>query len=225
MTMANVVLAGDNRMTHNIPDTNKVYSWDRQEGESSSDYERFECYRRQGPSRSIRQAYIGYLIDTVGEMEVKARQMASPYAMSGYPKNWGRMAKRNHWLERASAFDDHQHSLDMAVENDERERCRELRRSALHKLLTAGQEAIGLIDLSDSNLSHASTAIRTAVRELRTEYHDHDTQVEVNAMLAVIPNELRQGILAMLQVKTTATLPPGSIIDNDDTNDTNDDNG
>jgi len=44
-------------------------------------------------------------------------------------------------------------------------------------------------------------------------------------MLAVIPNELRQGILAMLQVKTTATLPPGSIIDNDDTNDTNDDNG
>jgi len=167
----------------------------------------------------MRQAYIAYLVDTVGEMEVKARQMASPYSMTGYPGNWNAIAKRNHWSERAAAFDAHQHDLDMQIENDERDHCRQLRKTALHDLLTASTNALAQIDLSEANLAQASTAIKTAVRELRIEYHDDaSTQVEVNAMLAIIPNELRQGILAMLQVKATASAsPPDNITDDDET--------
>jgi hypothetical protein len=138
----------------------------------------------------------------------------------GYPANWRKMATANQWDKRAAAFDAHQHDLDMAIETEERDQCRQLRRDALHKLLTTSTAALDEIDLSTANLAQASTAVKVAVRELRTEYHDHDTQVEVSAMLAIIPDELRQGILAMLQVKaTTALLPPDNdnIIDNNDT--------
>lgn len=221
-----VLQPGSSITNYSIVDTSMVYSWDKMEGETSDDYARFEYYRRQGPSRSIRQAYIAYLIDTVGEMEVKARQMASPYALTGYPTNWGTMAKRNHWQERAAAFDAHQHELDMQVETAERDRCRQLRKTALHDLLTASTNALAQIDLSEANLAQASTAIKTAVRELRIEYHDDaSTQVEINAMLAIIPNELRQGILAMLQARVTTTgMVTDNIIDDNDNNDNNDNN-
>ena len=205
-------------------DVHLVNSWDRLGNETSREYERFEYYRRQQGRRSIRRAYIEYLVATIGQEEVDRRQAISPYAMTGYPTNWGTMAKRNRWAERASAFDAHQHDLDMAIETEERDQCRELRRSALRKLLTAGTDALEEIDLSTANLAQASTAVKTAVRELRTEYHDHDTQVEVSAMLAIIPNELRQGILAMLQIKASGplALPPPD--DNDNDNDITDDN-
>jgi len=154
-------------------------------------------------------------------MEVKARQMASPYALTGYPANWSAMAERNHWSERAAAFDAHQHNLDMQIETAERDRCRQLRKTALHDLLTASTDALAQVDLSEVNLAQASTAIKTAVRELRIEYHDDaSTQVEVNAMLAIIPNELRQGILAMLQAKVTTGMVTDNITDNDDDNET-----
>lgn len=215
--LSNVVQDGNGISRYNMVDTSQL--WNRLANETMKDFERFGYYRRQGPSRSVRQAYIAYLIDTVGEMEVKARQMASPYAMTGYPTNWGTMAKRNHWAKRAAAFDVHQHELDMAIETEEREQCRQLRKDALHKLLTTSTRALSEIDLSTANLAQASTAVKVAVRELRTEYHDDSAQVEVSAMLAIIPNELRQGILAMLQIKSTGplALPPPD-------NDTPDDN-
>lgn len=220
MTMTNVIISKSD-----IIPCQTIKQWDRLESESVDDFTRFECYRQSDTSggmgsrgaRSIGKAYRAYILLRYGQEEYDRRKAGSRYALTSYPVQWSNMAKRNRWLDRASAFDDHQHGLDMAIENEEREHVRELRRDALRKLLTAGTDAIDQIDLSASNLAQASTAVRTAVRELRTEYHDHDTQVEVNAMLAIIPNELRQGILAMLQVKTTATLPTGNIIDNDDT--------
>ena len=201
--------------------TTPVYSWDRQLNESTDDFARFECYRMIPGKRSVRQAYIRYLVDTVGQAEVD-RRASSEYGLKTTPSNWIDMSRRNRWSERAAAFDAHQHDLDMAIENEEREQCRELRRSALHKLLTVSTDALDQLDLSKANLAQASIATKTAVRELRTEYHDHDTQVEVSAMLAIIPDNIRQGILAMLSVKTTGSvtaLPPG---DHDNITDDND---
>ena len=204
-------------VTNRLHKATSVYSWHRQLNESTDDFVRFEHYRMIPGRRSVRQAYIRYLVDTVGQAEVD-RRASSEYGLKTTPSNWIDMSRRNHWLERASAFDSHQHDLDMAVETEERDQCRELRRSALRKLLTVGTAALEEIDLSTANLAQASTAVKTAVRELRTEYHDHDTQVEVSAMLAIIPNELRQGILAMLQIKATGplALPPPDHDDNDD---------
>lgn len=213
-----VVLPNVSSMLHKAT---SVYSWHRQLNESTDDFARFECYRMVPGKRSVRQAYIRYLVDIVGQAEVD-RRASSEYGLKTTPSNWIDMSRRNHWIERASAFDAHQHDLDMAVETEERDQCRELRRSALRKLLTAGTDALKEIDLTTANLAQASTAVKVAVRELRTEYHDHDTQVEVSAMLAIIPNELRQPLLAMLQIKASGplALPPpddNNIIDNNDT--------
>ena len=202
-----------------------VYSWDRQLNESTDDFTRFECYRMIPGRRSVRQAYIRYLVDTVGQAEVD-RRASSEYGLKTTPSNWIDMSRRNHWVGRASAFDAHQHDLDMAVETEERDRCRQLRKDALHKSLTAGVNALAQVDLSQANLAQAAAIIKMAVRELRTEYHDDSAQVEVSAMLAIIPNDIRQGILAMLQVKATGpltgplALPPAdhdNITDNNDT--------
>jgi len=202
-----------------------IYAWDRLPDETPEEFTRFECYRKAVEGgRSIGKAYRAYILMRYGQEEYDRRKAGSTYALTSYPANWGTMAKRNHWAERAAAFDAHQHDLDMQIETAERERCRQLRKTALHDLLTASTNALAQIDLSEANLAQASTAIKTAVRELRIEYHDDaSTQVEINAMLAIIPNELRQGILAMLQAKVTSTtsgppaLPPDNIIDNDET--------
>lgn len=212
-----------------IPNNNMSYKstniWDRLSEESPDDFTRFECYRQAVEGgRSIGKAYRAYILLRYGQDEYDRRKAGSQYALTSYPKNWAAMSKRNHWAERASAFDAHQHELDIAVENEEREQCRQLRRSALHKLLTVSTDTLDQLDLSKANLAQASVATKTAVRELRTEYHDDAQPVEVNAMLAIIPNDIRQGILAMLQVKTGGppALSPGpdnddNIIDNDDT--------
>lgn len=231
MTMTNAILS----KSDNVP-CQTISQWSKLASETEDDFIRFECYRQSDATggmgsrggRSIGKAYRAYILLRYGQEEYDRRKSGSRYALTSYPVQWSNMAKRNRWLERASAFDAHQHDLDMAIENEERDRCRQLRKDALHQLLTASTDALASIDLSESNLAQASTAIRTAVRELRTEYHDHDAQVEVNAILAVIPDNLRQGILAMLQVRTTSTLTPGhtpsNIIDNNDTNDNNDNN-
>ena len=197
-----------------------IKQWGRLAGETEDEFTRFECYRQSSGTggRSIGKAYRAYILLRYGQDEYDRRKAGSKYALTSYPIQWSNMAKRNHWIERASAFDAHQHDLDMAIETEERDQCRQLRRDALHKLLTTSTTALDEIDLSTANLAQASTAVKVAVRELRTEYHDHDTQVEVNAMLAIIPNELRQGILAMLQVKTTGTLALPSPDDDDNDN-------
>ena len=209
-----------------IPNNSLSYEstiiWDRLPDETPDEFTRFECYRQAVEGgRSIGKAYRAYILLRYGQEEYDRRKAGSKYALTSYPKNWADMAKRNHWAERAAAFDAHQHDLDMQIETAERDRCRQLRKTALHDLLTASTNALAQIDLSEANLAQASTAIKTAVRELRIEYHDDaSTQVEINAMLAIIPNELRQGILAMLQAKVTTSGPPAlpdNIIDNDET--------
>lgn len=194
-----IISSGDNKRYDRL-----VYSWEKLASESPDDFKRFEHYRTLPGKRSIRQAYLAYLEERLDENELARRYHGSDYGLNSTPGQWYDMAERNHWAERAAAFDAHQHELDMQVETAERDRCRHLRKTALHDLLTASTNALAQIDLSEANLAQASTAIKTAVRELRIEYHDDaSTQVEVNAMLAIIPNELRQGILAMLQAKIT----------------------
>lgn len=195
-------------------------AWDKQQGEKDYWYERFNTFRALGPSRSLRKAFITQLVKDKGQGYVDHRIASNEYGLTAAPKTWRNAFKRNHWQDRAAAFDAHQHELDMQVETAERDRCRQLRKDVLHKSLMAGREALEQVDLSQANLAQAASIIKMAVRELRTEYHDDaGTQVEINAMLAIIPNELRQSILAMLQVKSTTALPPGesNIIDNDDT--------
>jgi len=201
-----------------------IKPWDRLPSETDDEFTRYECYRQSAGTggRSIGKAYRAYILLRYGQEEYDRRKNGSTYALTSYPVQWGTMARRNHWSERAAAFDAHQHELDMQVETAERDRCRQARKDALHSLLTASTNALAEIDLSEANLVQASRAIKTAVHELRIEYHDDaGTQVEVNAMLAIIPNELRQGILAMLQAKvTTSTSSQDNITDNDNDNET-----
>ena len=216
---------GDN--TRLIQSGISIKAWDKQKDEKDYWYERFNTYRALGPSRSLRKAFIAQLVKDKGQDYVDYRLTNSEYGLTSAPKTWRNAFNRYHWQDRATAFDAHQHELDMQVETAERDQCRQLRKQALHDLLTASTKALSQIDLSEANLAQASAAIKTAVRELRTEYHDDTQPVEVNAMLAIIPNELRQGILAMLQVKTGGppALSPAdndndnedNIIDNDDT--------
>lgn len=221
--MPSVAIVPDNTIQ-----SQTIKQWGRLGSETEDEFTRFECYRQSSGTggRSIGKAYRAYILLRYGQVEYDRRKAGSKYALTSYPVQWGAMAKRNHWKQRASAFDAHQHDLDMAIETEERDQCRELRRSALHKLLTTSVVALDEIDLSAANLAQASTAVKVAVRELRTEYHDDQQQVEVSAMLAIIPNELRQGILAMLSVKTTGAvtgapaLLPGDRSNITDDNDT-----
>ena len=216
------IIPDDTRQCHTIK------QWGRLASETEDEFTRFECYRQSSGTggRSIGKAYRAYILLRYGQVEYDRRKAGSKYALTSYPVQWSNMAKRNHWVERASAFDSHQRDLDMAVETEERDQCRQLRKSALHKSLTAGVDALAQVDLSQANLAQAAAIIKMAVRELRTEYHDDSTQVEVSAMLAIIPNELRQGILAMLQIKASGPLAlpspdhddnDNNIIDNNDT--------
>jgi len=216
-TEMSVIPSDDNKRHDHL-----VYSWDKLASESPDDFKRFEHYRTLPGKRSIRQAYLAYLEERLDKNELARRFHGSDYGLNSTPGQWYDMAERNHWSERAAAFDAHQHELDMQVETAERDRCRKARKDALHSLLTASTNALAEIDLSEANLVQASTAIKTAVHELRVEYHDDaSTQVEVNAMLAIIPNELRQGILAMLQAKvTTSASSQDNITDNDNDNKT-----
>lgn len=204
--MLSNVVQGVEMVAPNCMSLDSTNIWEKQDFESPNDFARFECFRL-ATNRSVLKAYVAYIALTRGQGEVnRRRSLGKGTALMGYPANWRKMATTNQWERRAAAFDAHQHELDMQVETEEREQCRQLRKDALHKLLTTSTQALDEIDLTTANLAQASTAVKVAVRELRTEYHDDSAQVEVSAMLAIIPNELRQGILAMLQIKSTDPL-------------------
>jgi hypothetical protein len=59
-------------------------------GESDDEYRKFLIFRGLGPDRSMLKAYKKYAPER------------SAYSVSG---DWSRAAKRNHWQERARAFD------------------------------------------------------------------------------------------------------------------------
>jgi len=175
--------------------------------EDSQDYDRFQYYLRLGPDRSILRAYENYCVVRDGIEAVEKRKASSPYALTSASSRWYEMSERHHWRERATAYDSQQHTRSLAMLDEERELCRKERRIAFHELMTAGVRALSQFELSESNLAQITQAINVGARGLRTEYGDdvQNKPIQLEALLAVLPDELRSPIVLALRATAGST--------------------
>ena len=182
--------------------------WDNLPGETSDDFKRFECFRRLPGKRSLLAAYTAYLVLTRGQIEVDRRKSANPYAITCAPPNWPIIAEDHRWVERANAWDMHQHQLDITVEQEVIDECRDLRREALHSLLTTSITALAQFKPGDATLSQIAQAVKVAVNQSRIEYGDNE-QFQLEALLTFLDANTRQAIvLALRATPLTPALPP-----------------
>ena len=190
---------------HELTVTENNRPWDILTDETSDDFRRFDCYRRLPGKRSLLAAYVAYLVLTRGQAEVDRRRSASPYAITCAPPNWPIIVEDNHWLERAKAWDMHQHQLDITVEQEVLDQCRDLRREALHKLLTTSITALDGFKADTATLSQVAQAVKVAVSQLRIEYGETE-QFQLESLLAFLDTNTRQAIV--LALRATPLLPP-----------------
>ena len=181
--------------------------WDNLPGETSDDFKRFECFRRLPGKRSLLAAYTAYLVLTHGQVEVDRRKSAKPYAITCAPPNWPVIAEDYHWVERAEAWDMHQHQLDITVEQEEIDQCRSLRREALHSLLTTSIQSLANFDADTATLSQIAQAVKVAVSQLRIEYGDNE-QFQLEALLSFLDPTTRGAIVLALRATPLTLLPP-----------------
>lgn len=194
-----------------VAESNRL--WDRLPDEDADDFRRFECYRKIVGRRSMLAAYVAYLVLTRGQVEVDRRKAANPYAITCAPPNWPIIADDHRWLERANAWDMHQHQLDITVEQEVIDQCRDLRRDALHKLLTTSITALDSFETDTATLSQIAQAVKVAVSQLRIEYGDNE-QFQLEALLSFLDPNTRQTLVLALRA-TPLTLPPPVITDTD----------
>ena len=193
--------------------------WDILPGESTDDFKRFECFRRLPAKRSLLAAYTAYLVLTRGQEEVDRRKAANLYALTCAPPNWPVIMGDYQWIERAEAWDMHQHQLDITVEQEVIDQCRDLRREALHSLLTTSITALANFDSDTATLSQIAQAVKVAVSQLRIEYGDTD-QFQLESLLAFLDANTRQAIVLALRttpVPSPALAPPTDTTDTTDT--------
>jgi len=188
--------------------------------EDNQDYDRFQYYLRLGPDRSVLKAYENYCIARDGAEAVEKRKASSPYALTSASSRWYEMSERYHWQARAAAYDSQQHARSLAMLDEERELCRNERRIAFRKLMTSGLELLARVDLDESNLSQITQAINVGARGLRTEYGDdvQNKPIQLEALLAVLPDELRAPIVLALRATTGDNKPvnePGDELDDE----------
>jgi len=193
--------------TFDKEDNNDNNYWDKLEDEPEEWYGRFLYFLRLGAERSIRQAYENYCIDRDGLEATEERKRKYPYALTTSTPAWFRARDQYHWRERATAYDSQQHARSLAMLDEERELCRKERRTAFHELMTAGVRALSQFELSESNLAQITQAINVGARGLRTEYGDdiQNKPIQLEALLAVLPDELRSPIVLALRATAGGT--------------------
>jgi len=180
--------------------------WDILAGETTDDFKRFECFRRLPGKRSLLASYVAYLVLTRGQAEVDRRKSAHQYSITCAPPNWPVIAEDYHWLERADAWDMHQHRLDITVEQEVIDECRDLRREALHSLLTTSIQSLANFDTGTATLSQIAQAVKVAVSQLRIEYGDNE-QFQLEALLSFLDPSTRQTLVLALRATPLTLLP------------------
>ncbi len=154
--------------------------WDRQKGENSKWFERFECYRMAGPGRT--------LLGTVNEMLVNdgEKRRNSP------PNSWFINFDKYNWKTRAEAWDDHQRHKDR-VEN---EKARQKARKARAELIMAGIEkckkAVDVVDPASAKFGEIMAGIKTLNEQARIEFGDNTiiTPVSHDILVDLISGEI-----------------------------------
>jgi hypothetical protein len=137
-----------------------VAAWDRQPGEPSKWFRRFEKFTKLGPSR---------IIATIYQAEEKIAKGTKPTF------HWYKAAEKWKWRERAEAYDAHQAKIDADQEAADRRRDRELRR----KIIRAGiaKAAKALASLGDkAGYRDVMASIVALMREQRAENDEQPTQ-------------------------------------------------
>jgi len=180
--------------------------WDILTDETSDDFRRFQCYRQLPGKRSLLAAYVAYLVITQGQGEVDRRLTSNAYGISCAPENWPIIAEDNKWLDRANAWDMHQHQLDITVEQEVIDECRSQRRKALNSLLSTSITALTDFDTGTATLSQIAQAVKVAVSQLRIEYGEHE-QFQLESLLAFLDANTRQAIVLALRATPVTALP------------------
>lgn len=106
--------------------------WDRQPGESSRDFSRFDLYRLLGPGRSVDAAF-----------RVEAEGREGKRAGAG----WRRAAEKWNWQRRAEAWDTAETAKLRAEEEERRRLARETRIQLLQDARNRSWKAIQTADL------------------------------------------------------------------------------
>ena len=120
--------------------------WERQQGESTQAFTAFECYRMQGPERSLQAAW-GKHYTRPGTLQERRRTGCEE--ARHYPGYWAKWAKRWQWTERAGAWDEEVASLardqelDRALQARAAEQEEELRQRQLMKEEARAARTVG----------------------------------------------------------------------------------
>jgi hypothetical protein len=145
--------------------------WERQPGETDSQWLAFKAYREINPSeRSITEAY-----------RRRTGKASAMHAGSHYYE----MAKRWAWNDRARAYDEHMDRLSIEAEVEERNKIRRLRRVTLVQAMSKLREAIPQLDFTKLSGNELARLMEVVTRNLREEYADQPVQRQQTELTVV----------------------------------------
>lgn len=113
----------------------ELQAWDRQSGETSLWFERFQTFLQLGPTRTIEECY--------------RRRLTVESAISGSraPSGWSQHAQKYNWWSRATAYDDDYRERIAEADKDRRLWGREHRIEVLNKVLGGALQILEAADL------------------------------------------------------------------------------
>lgn len=88
-------------------------------------------------------------------------------------RTMGEWAIRYKWQERISIYSDMQTARELELFEEERKEWRKKRRKMLDRYINTVSQALITVDVTESNLRDVTTAVKTVVGELRTEFNDN----------------------------------------------------
>jgi len=158
--------------------------WDRQKGEPSKWFDRFEKFRLLGPQRTYIEVY---------RQEKEAATGESHDHLRAVPSTWRERGQQWQWRERASAWDRHMVEVKRGEEEQERVASRDRRASLIKRLQTILDRATAMFDqevIDTKELLNLVRAAQIVMNQSRLEYGEVTDRIEVSTHHIEIPAEI-----------------------------------
>jgi len=130
-------------------------SWDRQPGEKTLWFHRFEAYRSQGPGRALLPVY---------------RFLLNRPKATKAPGSWKVISDRWEWKKRAAAWDDAESQLAREAEAEARKKNREMRLKLLDAYRGKVTQAMAVLHPLSASWRDVTAALAMLIEQSRYEY-------------------------------------------------------
>lgn len=142
--------------------------WNKQKGESSLWYGRFEAYRMLGPGRSL----LGTYNNDLAEKGVERR--------NSIPSSWQKACERFRWKVRAESWDAHERKKEREEDEEIRQRVRASRKKLIEDGLQQMADALWTLDLKEAKMGEVVKGIKVLSDQSRLEFGDNTVATPIS---------------------------------------------